>query len=391
MRETIFLLALASALSGISLRLVEPMLPQLALAFGESIPATSVVITAFSLAYGGAILVYGPLGDRFGPVRVITATLIVAAIGSAGCALAQDLDSLTALRFFTALFSSGSATLGAAYIGEKVPVADRQSVIARFLAGAILGQALGPLIGGLFTDLLGWRGTFLFQGLLLATLSAVLFLRTRSQWAGSARPNSGANPYAAQARLLALPRVRYVVASTLVEGFFFFGAYSFIGGFLKIKFDLSLTTIGAILAGYGIGGVLFTLVVQKLLDRLGQGGLLAWAGAICCGCFLLVALTPLWGITMLCTVGLGFGFYMVHNTLITKATEMTPQTRGAGVSLFSAAWLLGQALGVAAMGVLIRFFDYALPMIGFGLAFLVLSLWLRANLERLSYPGPVQG
>lgn len=384
MRETVFLLAVASGLAGISLRLVEPMLPQLAVEFGTSIPATSVVITAFYLAFGGALLVYGPLGDRFGPVRVVTLILIVAALGSVGCALAQDLDSLTALRFFTALFSSGPATLGTVYISDKVPIADRQSVLARFLVGTILGQALGPMMGGLLTDLFGWRGTFLCQGLLLAALAAVLFLRTRSQWAGSGRPRTGVNPYVEQMRLLARPRVRYVVSSTLIEAFFFFGAYSFLGGFLKIKFDLSLTLIGAILTGYGIGGVLYTLVVRRLLRALGQRGLLAWAGAICCTCFAGMALTPLWGVAIPCTVGLGFSFYMVHNTLQVKATEMSPHARGAGVSLFSASWFLGQALGVAAMGILIGFLDYAVPMIGFAIAFLILSLWLRSNLKRFS-------
>ena len=384
MRETIFLLALASALAGISLRLVEPMLPQLAVEFGASIPATSVVITAFYLAFGGALLVYGPLGDRLGPVRVVTLILIVAALGSAGCALAQDLKSLTALRFFTALFSSGPATLGTVYISNKVPIADRQSVLARFLVGTIVGQALGPLVGGLFTDLLGWRGTFFCQGLLLAALSAVMFLRTRSQWALSARPRAGVTPFAEQIRLLAVPPVRYVVSATLVEAFFFFGAYSFLGAFLKTRFDLSLTLIGAILTGYGIGGVLYTLVVRRLLRALGQRGLLAWAGVICCTCFAVMALAPLWGLAIPCSVGLGFSFYMVHNTLQVKATEMSPHARGAGVSLFSTAWFLGQALGVAAMGILIRFLDYAVPMIGFGITFLLLSLWLRANLYRFS-------
>ena len=49
-------------------------------------------------------------------------------------------------------------------------------------------------------------------------------------------------------RLLAFPRVRYVLATAFVDTFFFFGAYSFLGPFLQLKFDLSLTLIGLILA-----------------------------------------------------------------------------------------------------------------------------------------------
>src|SRR3990170_2467625 len=111
MWESIFLLAVASLTSGIALRVVEPMLPQLADDFTTSISGASVVITGFALAYTAGQLIYGPLGDRFGKLRVVTLSLFGAAAGSFGCALAQDLCSLTALRFFTALFSASPVTL----------------------------------------------------------------------------------------------------------------------------------------------------------------------------------------------------------------------------------------------------------------------------------------
>ena len=384
MRESIFLLALASLTGGIALRVIEPMLPQLADDFATSISAAAAVITAFALAYVIGQLVYGPLGDRFGKLRVVTLSLFGAAVGSAGCALAQDLGSLTALRFLTALFASSPVTLGMAYIGDHVPIAERQSVIARFVTGSIIGQALGPLVGGLVTDLLGWRGTFLFLGALFAAVSCVLFLRTGTQWAGSGRTHTGGNPYTVHLRLLAVPRVRFVMAAAFAETFFFFGAYSFLGAFLKLTFDLSLTLIGVILAGIGLGSLLYTLVVTRLLRALGQRGLVAWGGAICCGCYALIALTPVWGIAVPSAVGLGFSFYMLQNTLQTKASEMTPQARGAGVSIYTSTWSLGQAAGVAAMGIAVGSVGYAPSIIGFGLGFLALGLWLRGNLHRLT-------
>src|SRR5258708_39876021 len=71
-REAILLLALAAFNSGISLRCVEPMLPQLAADFGTSVSAASFIITAFGLAYAAAVLLHGPLGDRFRKLRVVT-------------------------------------------------------------------------------------------------------------------------------------------------------------------------------------------------------------------------------------------------------------------------------------------------------------------------------
>src|SRR4051812_44286842 len=148
MREVIFLLALASTNSGIALRVIEPMLPQLASEFGASVSATAVVITTYALAYAAAQLVHGPLGDRFGKLRVVTLTLFCAGAGCYGCALAQGVASLSAMRFVTGAFASTPVILGMAYIGDRVAVAERQPVIARFVMGTITGQALGPFIGG---------------------------------------------------------------------------------------------------------------------------------------------------------------------------------------------------------------------------------------------------
>ncbi|MGB7541834.1 MAG: MFS transporter [Burkholderiales bacterium] len=383
MREIILLLALASANSGIALRVVEPMLPRLASDFGASISSAAMIISAYAFAYGGAQLVHGPIGDRFGKLRVVTLTLMGAALGSFGCALAQDLFTLGAMRLVTGLFSSTPVMLGMAYIGDRVSLPERQPVIARFIAGTITGQALGPFLGGAVTDLLGWRGTFALVGAVFAAVSAILFVRTRGQWNEEKTTAVLANPLAVHRSLLGSSRVRHVVAVSFIETFLFFGAFSFLGAYLKLRFDLSLTLIGAILAGFGIGGVLYTLMVRRLLMELGQRGLVLGGGAACCACYAIAMLTPVWGVFIACTIGLGFSFYMLHNTLQIKATEMAPQARGSALAIYSSAWALGQAAGVASMGMLVGPFGYSPSIIAFGAGYLALGLWMERNLDRL--------
>ena len=384
MREAVFLLALASANSGISMRVIEPMLPRLATDFGTSISGAASVITAYGIAGAISTLAYGPLGDRYGKLRVATLSLFAAGLASLACALAPDIGSLALLRFITAIFASSSTALGMAYIGDRVPIAERQPVIARFVAGTITGQSLGPLIGDLFTYLLGWRGTLVFLGMVFVTVSGILLARTRTQWSEEAPLRSAGNPLTVHLRLLAFPRVRYVLATAFADTFFFFGAYSFLGPFLQLKFDLSLTLIGLILAGFGIGGVLYTLAVGPLLRALGQRGLVTWGGALCFAFYAVATLSPAWPIAMPCTIGLGFSFYMLHNTIQTKATEMAPQARGTAVSMYAGLWSFGQAMGVAAMGLVIGFIEYTPAIITFGCGFFLLGLWMRSNLHRLS-------
>jgi len=383
-REAIILLALASANSGISLRVMEPLLPRLAIEFGVSISAVAGVITAFGIAYAGGTLVHGPLGDRWGKLRVATLAMLGAGLASVGCAFAGGVVSLAAWRFATALFASASVTLGMAYVGDRVSLAERQPVIARFIAGTITGQALGPFFGGLLTDLFGWRGAFAALGAVFLAVAAVLFVRTRAQWEGPAPADAPGSPYTVHLRLLGSSRVRWVLGTAFADSFLFFGAYSFLGAFLKIKFDLSLTVIGAILACYGAGGVLYTMLVGPLLRRLGQPGLVTWGAALCAGTFVLIVATPLWPVTVVGTCALGFTFYMLHNTVQIKATEMAPEARGAAVAIYASFWALGQAVGVAVMGVVIGFLGYTVSILAFAAGFAALGLWMRWNLHRLS-------
>jgi predicted MFS family arabinose efflux permease len=208
-------------------------------------------------------------------------------------------------------------------------------------------------------------------------------LRTRAQWGDEKAIALSANPFAVHLRLLRSSRVRYVVAIGFIETFLFFGAFAFLGAYLKLRFDLSLTLIGLILAGFGIGGVLYTLLVRRLLMDLGQRGLVLAGGAGCLACYALAMLTPAWNVIALCTVGLGFSFYMLHNTLQTKATEMAPQARGTALALYSSAWALGQAAGVAAMGLAVGLIDYQAAIIAFGAGYCFLGLWMRRNLDKL--------
>lgn len=383
MREVIFLLALAGANSGIALRAVEPMLPRLASDFGTSISTTALIISAYAFAYAGSQLLYGPIGDRFGKLRVATLSLLGAALGSLGCALASDIVILGAMRLVTACFASTPVILGMAYIADRVPVAERQPVIARFIIGTISGQALGPAIGGALTDLVGWRGTFAAIGTVFAAVCAILFVCTRAQWDDEKRSPSLGNPLAVHARLLKSSRVRHVVSVGLIETFLFFGAYSFLGAYLKLRFDLSLTMIGAILAGFGIGGVLYALGARRLLMEFGQRGLVLAGGVACFAFYLLAMLTPIWEIFILCTIGLGLAFYLLHNTLQTKASEMAPEMRGSALALYSSGWAMGQALGVAAMGIAVGVTDYGPAIVAFGAGYFALGIWMRRNLDKL--------
>lgn len=381
--RTIFLLGIAAANSGITMRVVEPMLPRLADEFATTVPAAAVLITAFGFAQAASQYYHGPFGDRFGKLRMATILMALSAVVSMLTALANDLQALAILRLVTGLVATGNMTLGMAYLSDVTPAASRQPVLARFVSGTIIGQALGPFVGGLLTDLFGWRAAFVFLGAVFAAVGVLLYVTTRAQWNDGPRSTGPVLSPANHLAVLARPKARAVLAAVTIEVLLFFGAFAFLGAHLKQRFDLSFTTIGLLLAGFGAGGVLYTALAHRLLGAMGQRGCMLAGGAIVAIAYAGAVVVPWWPLVMACTVASGFGFYLVHNTLQMKATEMAPERRGTAIALFSAGWGGGQAIGAAVMGVLASSLGYAVPIVLFGIGFLLLAFVARANLDRL--------
>jgi len=376
-KRNVVLLALGAFVSGVSMRVAEPLLPRLATEFATGVTDVSAVITGFALAYGLFQFVHGPLGDRYGRLRVAVGGCLLAAVGSAACAAAQSVAELTALRVVVGMAGGGIVALGLAYIGDTVPLGERQATIGRFIAGSLLGQALGPFVGGAFSDLAGWRASFVAIAACYAAVGLVLL---PSALRAPAPGVPIGNPLARYAGLLARPQVRLVMAVEFFEALFFFGAFAYLGAFFKLRFALSDVLVGALLAGFGAGGLAYSATVGALTRRLTQPQLVRRGGLVMLACLGMVALAPDWRVAAPCMLVLGYGFYMLHNTAQVRSTEMAPDARGTGIALAVMGWFLGQAAGVATMGVVIELAGYV-PMLALCAGGLVaLSFWFARRL-----------
>jgi predicted MFS family arabinose efflux permease len=166
-----------------------------------------------------------------------------------------------------------------------------------------------------------------------------------------------------------------------LEGGLFYGAFAYCGAYLKERFDLSYLIIGALLAGFGLGGVIYSLLVRRLLARLDERGFVLAGGLILFVCFLTLPLVPAWQATVPLFIASGFGFYMFHNTLQTKATEMAPQARGTAIAVFAFSLFMGQASGVAACGLLISAVGYQWSFVLAGVSLLALGQWFSGRVR----------
>ncbi len=376
-RATLFLLACASFVSGATMRVAEPLLPRVAEEFHTGVAAAGVIASMFTLAYGVFQLVYGPLGDRIGRIRVVVVALFLAAACSVGCALSGSLATLALFRFLTGMTTAAVIPLGMTFVADRVPFENRQAVLGRFISGVLLGQTFGPLLGGVFIDTVGWRGAFAVLALCYGLMGALLVSRARAE----PRPEPrNLHVLAEYLQLLRSPWVRRVIATVACASGTYFGALAYTGAYLQHEFALDYTVIGLLLAGFGIGGLLYSLMVKQLLGWLGERGMVAWGGAVLFVSFVALVLVPVWWLVGPLMVVSGYGFYMLHNTLQTRATEMAPQARGSAIAVFAFCMFIGQSLGALLLGHAVERWGYALPLSAAGVTIYVIALAFRQAL-----------
>lgn len=376
-------------------RSTDSLLPQIAADLDATVGATSMIVTLYLLAHGSVQLIIGPIGDRYGKYLCVTLAAGFATLMVVACGLATSLSALVAARLACGVATGWIIPLSLAFIGDVIPVARRQQVLGSFLSGQILGQMFGQAASGVLGDYFGWRNVFFILAALLALSTACLVFElirnplTRAHDTSSIGASGKGGPGFVEGYRIVLssPWARRVIFAAFVESAAMFGALTYVGAYLHSRFDVSFTLVGLFVAAFAIGGLVYSLSVRALVPRLGQIGLSRTGGYLLCGSFLLLAVTPIYGLAPLATAGVGLGFYMLHNTLQMNATQMAPQARGTAVAIFSSSLYLGQTAGVAVFALIYDRFT-AVPNFVIAAAMLLwLGLWISRQLKHRAAQG----
>jgi len=370
--RAIVLLAVAGFASQAMVRSADSLLPQIAGDFGVTVGAASIVVSAYTVVHGLMQLVSGPVGDRVGKYRMIAIATALCAVLVFACGLASSLPLLLAARI-----ASG---MGA----DVVPYGRRQQVLGRYMSGQIIGQLFGQAAGGVIGDAFGWRSVFF----VLAGLFAVAALGLARELKVNPLTRETAHSAATFAsvvadyrRILGSSWVRIMLLAAFLEGAFMFGAFAYVGADLHVRFDLGFTLVGLVIGSFGVGGLMYAGFVRQLFTRFGEIGLASYGGATLGIAYLMLAVAPTWWVTPLAVTMIGLGFYMLHNTLQTNATQMAPDARATGVCLFSAALYIGQPVGVSLVAPLIDRFGATPVFFIVGILLPALGLWFAGRLR----------
>lgn len=338
--------------------------PDLVADFDLTVGQLQWVVICFVAASGGLLVPAGALGDRIGHATTVVAGAVVAAVGLVTCALAPSFGWFLGGRVVQGV---GTATLMAsapALATLAAPASGRARAVGVFQSATAVGLASGPIVGGLFVLLMGWRGVFWFR-VPLAVALLVLAMRAR----GSGRPVVEPRSQPAW-RAVVTPTVVVASVATFVGNGAMFATWLLVPTLLVDMMGVELLLGGVVLA---VSPALTALAAGRagaVSERLGPAfGAVVGLAVMVAGMVVVATAGDGRSIALvvvgLALVGAGLGLFSVPNMAVVMAA-LPPSAQGVAGGLNLMTRTGGIVAGAAWHA---RLFDRLEPASGFATAF----------------------
>lgn len=130
-----------------------------------SFETAALSVTAYMFAFGAFTLIFGPLSDRYGKVKIINIAAFGTSIFSILGGFAFNLPSLVAFRAVNGAFGAGIFPVMMAIVGQSFDDEHRHHAFGKVLGLGFLGGATATAIGGALAYFGSWRLVYIFYGI----------------------------------------------------------------------------------------------------------------------------------------------------------------------------------------------------------------------------------
>ncbi|KAJ9618782.1 hypothetical protein H2204_012914 [Knufia peltigerae] len=293
----------AATLSGFASNIYFPSLPQIAKDLSVTTNLVNLSVTCYMVFQGLSPAIWGAVADALGRRITYCCTLIVFLGACIGLAETRNFATLMVLRCVQSTGSASTIALGAGVIGDITKRDERGGYMGFFQGGLLMPVAIGPVIGGVLAGKLGWNAVFwfltIYGGVCLTIVALILpetlrsiagngslkvkgisqsllgayqrarYLRSRPQ---SSEPQKDDAPRRivdlwGPVRILFHLKTFAAVLLVAVHYTVWQSVLTALSTIVRDKYHTTETQIGLIFLANGIGSIVGTLSIGRLLDR----------------------------------------------------------------------------------------------------------------------------
>ncbi|WP_340614973.1 Bcr/CflA family multidrug efflux MFS transporter [Xenorhabdus thailandensis] len=233
----VLILGLLSMLMPLAIDMYLPSMPTIAENFGVNDGLVQMTLSSYILGFAIGQMIYGPMSDSLGRKPVILGGVIVFAISSAACALAQDIDTFISMRFLHGFSAAAAGVVINALMRDRFTKEEFSRCMSFVTLVMIIAPLLAPMLGGILMVWFNWHAIF-WSIALVAVIAFVLV----ALFIEETLPKEKRQKFHLKTTLkqfVMLFRQRQVLCYILASGFSFAGMFSFlsVGAFVYIKLN----------------------------------------------------------------------------------------------------------------------------------------------------------
>jgi len=259
------------SMDGFDMLILGFMLPSISadLALTKSQAGSLVTWTMLGAVAGG--LIFGPISDHLGRVRVLTWTILLFAVFTGLCAVAQGYYQLAFFRTFAGLGLGGEFGIGMALATEAWPASKRARASSYVMVGWHAGVLLAAFVTPALLPAIGWRGMFLVG--IVPAIVAFIVRRVlhEPEIFVSKHAEKTENSFGALVKDVATFRMTVGIAVLCsVQNFAYYGLMVWLPTYLASGLGFSLTKSGVWTGVTVLGMACGIWICGQLADRIGR-------------------------------------------------------------------------------------------------------------------------
>jgi DHA1 family bicyclomycin/chloramphenicol resistance-like MFS transporter len=372
----IFTLIVLTGLGALSMNIFLPSLPAMTEHFATDYRVMQLSVALYLAVNAMLQIVIGPISDRYGRRPVLLVGIVMFLLATLGCLVAPTIEVFLAFRMRQAVVVVG-LVLGRAVVRDMYPQDQAASQIGYVTMGMAVVPMIGPAIGGVLDETLGWQANFWMLAI-LGLLVLALVWRDLGETAARGAA-SFAEQFAEYPELFASRRFwGYCLAAAFASGAFFayLGGAPYVGSEV---FGLGAAEVGLYFGAPALGYFFGNWLSGRYSVRVGINGMILWGTILSAGgllvsllLFLLGFKTALVFFGFMTFVGLGNGMVLPNAT--SGMLSVRPHLAGTASGLGGALMLGGGAALSALAGALLTRGEGAYPLLLIMLATSVLAV-----------------